>query len=134
MKTFVIVVGHGVIAEGKREFFVTAETKRDAYWAAKSHLMYCGDVDGYEYILEVEEVEETEEATEEIATVEETPKSTKKAMKTYIACIREKGSKNGYVAHEFTTCSTKAEVRQMCKENGYQISGNKVYTLKEWNN
>lgn len=55
MKTFAIVVAHGVIPEGKREFFVTAETKKDAYWAAKSQLMYCGDVDGYEYILDVEE-------------------------------------------------------------------------------
>lgn len=60
MKTFIIVVGHGVIAEDKREFFITAETAKDAYWAAKSHLRYCGEVDGYEYILEVEEVEEAD--------------------------------------------------------------------------
>lgn len=118
MKTFAIVVAHGVIPEGKREFFITAETKKDAYWAAKSHLMYCGDIDGYEYILDVEEVEETEEATEETSTIEEATKSTKKTKK-YVAFVRDSKTKQLMVIER--EYPTKKAFAEDLRGNGYRI-------------
>lgn len=53
-------------------------------------------------------------------------------MKIFYAAIKERYSRDGYRAHEFTVCESKAEVREFCKQNGYVISGNKVYTEKEW--
>lgn len=120
MKTFVIIVGHGVIAEGKREFFITAETKKDAYWAAKSHLRYCGDVDGYEYILEVEETEEaaeeTEEAAEETTVVEEAPA---KKTKKYVAFVRDSETKELMVIER--EYPTKKAFAEDLRGNGYRI-------------
>ena len=56
MKTFIITVNHGVVAakENEREFFITAETEKDAYQAAKSNLQFFGN-DGWEYIVEITE-------------------------------------------------------------------------------
>jgi hypothetical protein len=53
--------------------------------------------------------------------------------KIYFACVREKKSKDAYVVNEFTSCETKKEVRELCKENGYVVSGN-VYTKEQWEN
>lgn len=53
-------------------------------------------------------------------------------MKKFYACIREAYKTNqSYRVEVFTSCETKAEVRELCKQNGYVISG-KVYTEKEW--
>lgn len=54
-------------------------------------------------------------------------------MKKFYACIRESyKANNAYYAKVFECCETKAEVRELCKQNGYVISGGKVYTEKEW--
>lgn len=57
--TYMITVNHGAIAkkETERTFFINTDSKQSAYNLSKSNLIDCG-IDGYEYIVSVEECEE----------------------------------------------------------------------------